>query len=144
MFSAMILAAAMVGQSESAILWAGRTSSVVAIDTTKPLQFKGGPITCTLTWDPARDGYGGAFVSPPLDLGLARPVTLELNPRLGELADTWGLIESDGRSVGDWMIGFEAGSTGTNIIGLLRVGPRGPVTLWALQRAGVKNFTITQ
>lgn len=146
MLSTLILATALCGQSidNSGKIWTGSGYAFAVYDTTKPVRFSGGGLSVDLFWNPAMDGFGGGFQSLPFVIaGLQWPITLEFYPRMGYDDATWGLLERDGHSVGDYMVEFGSASTGPKVDvsgNTDRLGMR----LWALARAGAMPFTLSQ
>lgn len=148
MFAAsLVLAASMVGQSidNAGFIYDGPARIFVTFDTSKPLHFNGGGLSMDLNWQPAMDGNGGGFASLPFVVaGVPWPVTLQFYSRVGYDSgagpNTWGLVEVafGTNDVGDYMVEFDSG-TATNITGRTNWQ-----RMWAINRAGATNFTISQ
>lgn len=146
MLCSLVLAASMLGQSidNAGKVWNGSGYALAVFDTSKPVHFNGGSLSMDLYWQPAMDGYGGGFQSLPFVVaGLQWPVTLEFYARFDPGGNTWGLLERDGHSVGDWMVEFDSASAGpaVSVAGSTnRLGTR----MWAILRAGAGSWTLSQ
>jgi hypothetical protein len=150
MIAALLLAASMTGQGPPndnvGWLWTGNGYVLATLDKTKPVKFQGGSISCDLTWKQGLDGNGGGFESPSLDVGLPHTIRLQLYQRFPGHGkeDTWGLLEVGDKppinSTGDFMVEFDSASAGP----LNASGTTTRLRMWAINRAGAINYTLTQ
>lgn len=141
MIASLVLASAMMGQlpANAGKLWTGNGYALATLDTSKPLKFRGGSISCDLKWEPST----AMFVSDPVDVGGRRAlIQFWSNPKFNN--QTWVLYVqgADGLlpDLDDSDYVFDSASASPLAVSSTTGWDKG----WSLNRAGATTYTLSQ
>lgn len=141
MIASLVLAASLMGQlpDNAGKLWTRNGYVLATLDVTKPLKFRGGPISCDLVWDASML----MFQSDPVDVG-GRQARIQFwaNPKF-DRGQVWILyVQGIGGSpdLDDSDYVFDSASASPLNVSSTTGWDKG----WSLNRAGATTYTLTQ